>query len=80
MRILTTCLCLPAPGGAAANEVSAGMLWGFYSTNKAGLRRVDRRNLLASSQRHVGKFELIAPHRSLIHLAPVQRRDLVEMP
>lgn len=56
------------------------MLWGFYSTNKAGLRRVDRRNLLASSQRHVGKFELIAPHRSLIHLAPVQRRDLVEMP
>lgn len=35
--------------------------------------------MLASSQRHVGKFELTVSHHSLIHLAPVQLRGLVEM-
>lgn len=35
--------------------------------------------MLAPSQRHVGKFELTVSHHLLIHLAPVQQRDLVEM-
>lgn len=36
--------------------------------------------MLAPSQGHVGNFELTVPRHLLTHLAPVQQRDLLEMP